>query len=44
MPMGLTAYALCLKYELNTEFASRAVVASTLLALLSLPFWLVFLK
>lgn len=44
MPMGLTAYALCLKYKLNTEFASRAVVASTLLALLTLPFWLVFLK
>ncbi|MBV5313914.1 MAG: AEC family transporter [Prolixibacteraceae bacterium] len=44
MPMGLTAYALCLKYKLNTGFASRAVVASTLLALLSLPFWLVFLK
>jgi predicted permease len=44
MPMGLTAYALCLKYNLNTGFASRAVVASTLLALLSLPFWLVFLK
>jgi len=44
MPMGLTAYALCLKYKLNTEFASRTVVASTLLALFSLPFWLVFLK
>jgi len=44
MPMGLTAYALCLKYKLNTGFASRAVVASTLMALLSLPFWLVFLK
>lgn len=44
MPMGLTAYALCLKYKLNTGFASRAVVLSTLLALLSLPFWLVFLK
>ncbi|MBL7968628.1 MAG: AEC family transporter [Prolixibacteraceae bacterium] len=44
MPMGLTAYALCLKYKLNTEFASRTVVASTLIALLSLPFWLVFLK
>lgn len=44
MPMGLTAYALCMKYELNTEFASRAVVLSTLLALLSLPFWLVFLN
>jgi len=44
MPMGLTAYALCLKYKLNTGFASKAVVLSTLLALLSLPFWLVFLK
>jgi predicted permease len=44
MPMGLTSYALCMKYRLNTGFASRAVVASTLLGLLSLPFWLVFLK
>lgn len=44
MPMGLTAYALCLKYNLNTEFASRTVVASTLLALITLPLWLVFLK
>lgn len=44
MPMGLTAYALCLKYRLNTEFASRAVVLSTLLALLSLPLWFVFLQ
>lgn len=44
MPMGLTAYALCLKYKLNTGFASRAVVLSTLLALLGLPFWLVFLQ
>lgn len=43
MPMGLTAYTLCLKYNLNTEFASRVVVASTLLALVSLPVWLVFL-
>lgn len=44
MPMGLTSYALCMKYRLNTGFASRAVVASTLLGLLSLPLWLVFLK
>jgi len=44
MPMGLTAYALCLKYRLNTEFASRAVFLSTLLALLSLPLWFVFLQ
>lgn len=44
MPMGLTAYALSMKYELNTGFASRAVVLSTLLSVLSLSFWLVFLN
>lgn len=44
MPLGLTPYALCLKYNLHAEFASRVVVLSTLLALLSLPLWLVFLK
>jgi len=43
MPLGLTPYALCLKYNLNTEFASRVVVASTILSLISLPIWLVFL-
>lgn len=43
MPLGLTPYALCLKYNLNTDFASRVVVASTLMALVSLPIWLVFL-
>lgn len=44
MPLGLTPYALCVKYELDAEFASRVVVLSTLLALISLPLWLVFLK
>jgi len=44
MPLGLTPYVLSLKYGLNTEFASRVVVLSTLLSLLSLPFWLVFLQ
>ena len=44
MPLGLTPYALSMKYNLHTEFASRAVVLSTLLALLSLPLWLVFLS
>lgn len=43
MPLGLTPYALCLKYNLNTDFASRVVVASTLMALVSLPVWLVVL-
>jgi len=44
MPMGLTAYALCLKYNLNTEFASRVVVVSTLIAIVTLPIWLVILQ
>lgn len=44
MPLGLTPYVLSLKYKLNTEFASRVVVLSTLLSLLSLPLWLVFLQ
>ncbi len=44
MPLGLTPYALSLKYNLNTRFASRVVVASTLMALISLPIWLIFLQ
>lgn len=44
MPLGLTPYALSLRYNLDTRFASRVVVASTLMALISLPVWLVFLK
>ena len=44
MPLGLTPYALSIKYDLETQFASRVVVASTMLALLSLPVWLVILQ
>ena len=43
MPLGLTPYALSLKYQLDTKFTSRVVVASTLLALITLPLWLVLL-
>ncbi len=43
MPLGLTPYALSLKYGLDTQFTSRVVVASTLLALITLPLWLVIL-
>lgn len=43
MPLGLTPYALSLKYNLDTQFTSRVVVASTLMALVSLPIWLVIL-
>ncbi|HZL11974.1 MAG TPA: AEC family transporter [Prolixibacteraceae bacterium] len=44
MPLGLTPYALSVKYNLNTEFTSRVVVLSTSMALISLPLWLVFLQ
>lgn len=44
MPLGLTPYALSVKYRLDTQFTSRVVVASTLMALVSLPFWLVVLQ
>jgi len=44
MPMGLTPYILCQKYQLNSEFASRVVVLSTFFALLSLPFWITVLS
>lgn len=43
MPLGLTPYALSLKYQLDVQFTSRVVVASTLMALVSLPIWLVIL-
>jgi hypothetical protein len=44
MPLGLTPYALSVKYRLDAQFTSRVVVASTLMALISLPLWLVILQ
>lgn len=44
MPLGLTPYALSVKYQLDAQFISRVVVASTLMALISLPLWLVVLQ
>lgn len=43
MPMGLTPYVLSVKYGLNTGFASKVVVLSTILATLSLPLWIYIL-
>ena len=43
MPMGLTPYVLSAKYGLNTSFASKVVVLSTILATLSLPLWIYIL-
>lgn len=40
MPMGLTPYVLSVRYNLNTSFASKVVVLSTILASLSLPLWI----
>lgn len=43
MPMGLTPYVLSVRYDLNTGFASKVVVLSTILASLSLPLWIYIL-
>jgi len=40
MPMGLTPYVLSVRYELNTGFASKVVVFSTLLSIVTLPLWI----
>lgn len=43
MPLGLTAYALALQYKLEVPLVSRIVVVSTLLAIVVIPFWMVWL-
>ncbi len=40
MPMGLTPYVLSVKYKLNATFASKVVVLSTILSVLTLPLWI----
>ena len=40
MPMGLTPYVLSVRYDLNTGFASKVVVLSTILASVTLPLWI----
>ncbi|WP_321290026.1 AEC family transporter [uncultured Sunxiuqinia sp.] len=40
MPMGLTPYVLSVKYNLNASFASKVVVLSTVLSVLTLPLWI----
>ena len=42
MPMGLTAYAMTEQYQLNALLTGRLVLLSTLLAIVILPFWIVF--
>ncbi len=43
MPMGLTPYVLAVKYKLDATLASRVVVLSTSIAILTLPLWVIIL-
>ncbi len=40
MPLAITPFALADRYHLNKEFIARSIVLSTILAVLSLPFWI----
>lgn len=43
MPLGLTPYALAIQYKLEAHLVSRIVVVSTLLAIVIVPMWMVWL-
>lgn len=43
MPLGLTPYALSVQYKLNTTLVARIVVLGTLLSMVIIPLWMVFL-
>ena len=40
MPLAITPFALADKYNLNKDFIARSIVLSTILAVMSLPFWI----
>lgn len=40
MPLAITPFALADKFNLHREFIARSVVLSTILAVISLPFWI----
>lgn len=40
MPLAITPFALADKYNLNKIFIARSIVLSTVLSLISLPFWI----
>jgi predicted permease len=44
MPLGLTPYALAVQYKLEAHLVSRIVVVSTLLAIVIVPMWMVWLE
>lgn len=43
MPLGLTPYALSVLYKLETTLVARVVVLGTLLSMVIIPFWIVWL-
>ncbi|NQU52613.1 MAG: AEC family transporter [Bacteroidetes bacterium] len=43
MPLGLTPYALSVRYKLNTTLVARIVVLGTLLSMVIIPLWMAFL-
>lgn len=40
MPLAITPFALADKYNLNKDFLTRSIVLSTILSVVSLPFWI----
>ncbi len=44
MPLGLTPYALSVQYKLETTLVARIVVLGTLLSIVIIPIWMVFLS
>lgn len=44
MPLGLTPYALAQQYNLDTPFTARLVVLATMMSIIILPLWIVFLE
>lgn len=40
MPLAITPFALADKYNLNKDFIARSIVLSTVLSVISLPFWI----
>lgn len=40
MPLAITPFALATKYNLDQKFIARAIVLSTILSVVTLPFWL----
>lgn len=40
MPLAITPFALADKYNLNKNFIARSIVLSTILSIITLPFWI----